>query len=141
MAPRKLEFEIPRRSFNQPILQRLRNVLAIDARTSRKIGNRSSHLQHAIVSSRREAKLLGGAEEQRASFRVETAMRRDGTTAQVRICPRSVGSVPRMLELPRVEDASANGRRGLTKCGVGDGADRNSGNLDDQVDAIAERTR
>src|SRR5438093_6562880 len=61
-------------SLNQPVLQRLRNVRALDARGTRKIGNRPRHLEHAVVATCCETKLLGGAEQQRSSFYVGAAM-------------------------------------------------------------------
>ena len=65
-------------SLDEPILQRLGDVLPFDTGGRREIGDGPRDLQQPVVAACAEGEPLGGGEQQRSSCRVRAAMRRDG---------------------------------------------------------------
>ena len=95
-------------SLDQPILQRLGDVLSFDAGRRREIGDCPRDFQQPVVAACAEGEPLGGGEQQRSSFRVGAAMRSDGATSEIRVHARPIRAKARSLKKTRRENAFAH---------------------------------
>ena len=128
------------RLLHKPILQRLRNVFSLYAVGSRQVGDRSRNLQHAVIAAGAQTELLGRGQQQRVSFAVRPAMRRDSAAAHVGVGARTIDTVACVLESPRAENSRSNRLRAFARCGVGDRTDGHGRHFDDEVQAITQRS-
>ena len=129
------------RSLHQSILQRLRDVIRAHGVGSGEVRDRARDLQHPVVAARAEAEAFDRRAQQRAALRVRadriSPPRRRADRrwcARVRPCSASAGA-----PAPRTRARRTLGRR-FARLGVGDRLDRDGRDLDDQIDAIPERT-
>src|SRR5688572_22946987 len=67
-----LLLSVPGPSLHQPVLQRLGDVIRLDARDGPKVRHRAGNLQHPVVAARAETDLLDRATQQFATSPVGT---------------------------------------------------------------------
>src|SRR5258706_7205957 len=91
-------------SLDEPVLQRLRYMLPLYAFRPCEIGNGPRDFQQPVVAACAEGEPLGGCEQQRSSFLVGTAMRRDGATSEIRVHARPIRTKARPLKKARREN-------------------------------------
>jgi hypothetical protein len=93
---------------DEPVLERLGDVLSFDASRRREISDCPRDFQQSVVAARAEGEPLGGGEQQRSSFRVGAAMRSDGATSEIRVHARPIRAKARPLKKTRRENALAH---------------------------------
>ena len=107
---------------------------------SRKVGDRASDLAHAVVAARAEAEPFDGGAQKDAPFRVRPAELCDGSAPQVGVGAGVQTPISRLLSGSGGADAPPDDRRRFAGLRVCDRLYRDSGDVGDEIDAVAERS-
>ena len=127
-------------SLHQSILQGLRDVVRAHICAFGKISDRACDFSYQVVAARAETKPLDGGAQQDTPPRIRPAERRDGGTPQIRVRTRVLTAVARVLGRSGNTDASPYGGCRLSRVRVRDGLRGNGGDVDDEIDAVAQRS-